>query len=493
MQEGKAVGISISNNFLRVLEIEREKDKVSIDKILEVPLPKENSPKEQKKLSHTIKTTLVKEKFLRRAFISMADSDIVVRTKTVPPIKKEEIFKLIESEIKDYAIFGRSNVSIGFSTTNKEKDKFDIVWAGVKEEKLFKTLKFIRSAGVKTYGVIPNDFALAESVYTLYNEESPVAILNVDAETTRLIISKGKKLLFVYIQDIGTSSLLGDDSSSQSAWTGNILTTLTYATRNVHIAVKEVFLVTQTDGSSKMLELLSSRLPYPIIIPNLLEKLECNREEDYLALQGERGVNFIAALGLALLSLDKKDNPLFCDISKHILREKQSTSIKIIVMIILLAIINGGGYYAYPYVNGMLNKVETNVKNTETKIQQLSKAAEDTNKLKSELANSKKELSLYQVAIKTAENRVITSALLIELRAKQPDGLHVASISVGGSGAIRMSGTGSSYRNVLDFEENLATAKYIKGATILSMSKSGKGSVSFQMTAAVRGVSNGKK
>ena len=493
MQEGKATGISISNNFLRIIEIERRKDKISIDKILEIPLPKESSPLEEKKLSHTIKEKLAKEKFLRRAFISMADSNVVVRTKTVPPIKKEEIFKLIESEIKDYAIFGHSNVSLGFSTTNKEKDKADIVWAGVKEEKLFKTLKFIKRSGIKAYGVIPNDFALAESIYTLYNEEAPVAILNVDAETTKLVISKEKKLLFVYIQDIGTNSLLSNDTSSQSTWIGNILTTITYATRNLHIAIKELFLITQTSGSSEMLELLSSRLPYPIIIPNLLEKLNCNREEDYLILQGEKGVNFMAALGLALLSLDKRGNPLFCDISKHILREKQSTSIKIIITIILLGIINGGGYYAYPYVNGMLNRVKTNVHNTETKIRELSKASENANKLKSELANSKKELGLFQAAIKTAENRVITSALLIELKAKQPEGLHVISVSVSGSGAIHMSGIGSSYRNVLDFEENLATAKYIEGATIISMNKGVGGSISFQMTAMVKGVSNGKK
>jgi Tfp pilus assembly protein PilN/Tfp pilus assembly PilM family ATPase len=483
MQKGKAAGISITKNFIRFVEIRKEEDKIYLDKLLEIPLIEGEQGNtllaKDKNLIKTVKLKIQNTKFLNRAFISVPDSDVVVRTKVVPPVNQGEIFKLIEAEIKDYAIFGHSNVSLGFTVTDKNKDKLNIIWGGIKERTLFDTLKFLRKAKIRVLGVVPADFAIVEYIYSLYEEESPIATIVVDESTTKIIFSQGKKMLSVYVQDIGSSSILKKGSTGKDNWIGSVLSTLTYATENLNISVKKIFLLGQAGGISKMLKILSAHVTYPVVVPDVLEKINCERDEYRLVLQKKEGINFISPLGLALLSLDRKDNPLFCDISKHILRERQSMWIKVTVTLFIFLIVNG----AYLYVNRSLIRIQKNRKDIETKIEQISQLSGNTEKLKEELNVLNDIHSNYTIAINAAKKRVITSLLLTEIKSKVSDGLYITSISVNDKGDMTINGIASSYRSVLNFEENLASAQYMTDATILSMSKKNKGNVFFQMNA----------
>ncbi|MCD6427508.1 MAG: hypothetical protein J7L03_05380, partial [Caldisericaceae bacterium] len=243
----------------------------------------------------------------------------------------------------------------------------------------------------------------------------------------------------------------------------------------------------------KLLPFLTARISYPVIIPDLKTLVGFKNEEDFLRVQKTGGSEFIVPIGLALLCGNGLQDPLFCDISKHILVEKASVRLKIITTVMLLIIVNGVAVYLYPFFSSMLKNLTVNLSNTEKRIEIVSKEAENTEKIKKELSEAKDTLGKYEIVESALKNRVITSMLISELKEKLPQGVEIVNVSIDGSGNISVSGLGKSFKNVLDYEINLSSAKFVEGASIYDMAKSGSGTVIFRMSARVKGVSNEKK
>ncbi len=487
----KYTGISITDEFIRIAEAEIESGNIKSLRLEEIPY--EKSDLKDAKFIKKIRSIVKKRRLYNKAFIALNNSEVIIKDKIVPPVKKNEIFKLIEAEIKDYAIFNHQNVSLGFNVIEKAKDKIKIIWAGTKEETLLSTIKTFRKAGIKSAGIIPSNFALGKFVGTFYENKAPLVIINVDNTKTTLTFMENEKVLYTYIQDLGIKEATSNDINLRNTWLGNILTTITFVSRNRNLSIQKVFVVSQKDSIEPLIQLLSSRLSYPIIPTNLPEDISFKNEEDYLRMQKTGGIEFAKAVGLALLGEKDAKGTLFCDISKHVLVEKKSVGIKITTTIILLALINGVAFYFYPYINNTLMSLQTNISNTKNKIEIASKAAEQTNKLKNELSTLGGTLSQYETVKKDLKNRSITSALLAELKAKLPPGVFINSVSLNEKGDIAISGTGTNYKTVLDYEVNLSSAKYIKNATIHSMSKSSGSAATFSMSAYVKGANNEKK
>ena len=487
----KSTGISITRDFIRITEADIESGSVKALHFFEIPFSEEKL--KDAKFLKNIASIVKKERIYNRAFISLSNKDVIVKDKTVPPIKKEEIFKLIEAEIKDYAIFNHQNVSLGFNVIEKAKDKTKIIWAGTKEETLLNVIKSFKKAGIKTVGVVPSNFAIGKFVSTFYEKESPIVIVNVDsAETTLTFMEKGE-VLYTYNQDLGLNDIKSDDSSLKNNWLGNILTTITFVARNRSLTIQNVFIMSQQDETDMLINLLNTRLSYPITPLKIPENITFKNEEDYLAVQSNGGAKFAEAVGLALFGKNGVKDPLFCDISKHVLIEKKSMRVKITATILLLILINGAAFYFYPFINNTLRNLQQNITDTDKKIEIASRAAQQTEKIKNELSAVNGTLSQYETVKSDLKNRVITSYLLAELKSKLPQGVHINSASVSKDGDISISGTGPSYKAILYYEINLSSAKYVKSATIHSMTKGLKSIVTFNMSAKVKGVSNEKK
>ncbi len=487
----KITGISITNEFIRIAEVKIDGESIKSVRLENVPYSKESfkNPEFIKNLKDLIK----KEKIYTKGFISLDNRNVIVKDKIVPPIRKEEIFKLIEAEIKDYAIFNHQNVSLGFNVIEKAKDKFKIIWAGAKEDILLNTIKTLKKAGFKTVGVIPSNFALAKFIYTFYEVNSPSLIVDIDkTETTLTFISNGK-VLYTYTQDLGIEEATSNEVYTRNNWLGNIVTTVTFIARNRNLSIDKIFLVSQENKVESLVKILGSRLPQQIIPVKLPENINFENEEDYLRMQKSGGMEFSEAVGLTLFAIEGVRDPLFCDISKHILVEKKSIGIKVATTILLLIIINGAALYFYPYINNTLKSLQTNIISTKSKINAVSKFAQQTEAIKNELSELDNSLTAYQTAKKDLEQRAITSALLAEIKAKLPKGVSLTSVSINSNGDINISGSGPSYKAILQYEVNLSDAKYIENASILSMSKNPASNATFNMVANIKGVNHEKK
>jgi Tfp pilus assembly protein PilN len=487
----KSTGISITSNFIRIAEAEVESGSIKALRFFEIPFSEEKL-KDAKFLKH-IANIVKKEKIYNRAFISLSNKDVIVKDKTVPPIKKEEIFKLIEAEIKDYAILNHQNVSLGFNIIEKAKDKTKIIWAGTKEETLLNLIKSFKKAGIKTVGVVPSNFAIGKFVSTFYEKESPIVIVNVDSTETTLTFMEKGKVLFTYSQDLGLNDIESNDPSLKNNWLGNILTTITFVARNRNLTIKNIFIMSQRDENDMLINLLNTRLPYPVTPLKIPETFTFKNEEDYLAVQNDGGAKFAEAVGLALFGKNGEKDPLFCDISKHVLIEKKSMHVKITATVLLLILINGAAFYFYPLINNTLRNLQQNIADTNKKIEIASRAAQQTEELKNELSAINGTLSQYETVKSDLKNRAITSYLLAELKSELPQGVHINSVSVSKDGNVSMSGTGPNYKTILDYEINLSGAKYVESATIHSMAKGLGSIVTFSMSAKVKGVNNEKK
>ncbi len=481
-------GASITEKYLRIAEVGFEGKKISILRLIEFVLPEipEKGFQKDKKFISDIRNEIRKLKIRTSLFVSPDDRNIILKEKVLPPIKKQEIFKLIESEIKDYAIFGHENVSLGFNTIKKEKDKTTIIWAGLKESILMNMLSFVKHLGLRSRAVIPSSFATAKFITEFYGQEKNFVIINVDSSVTTLTFVNGGKVVLNYKHDTGYSDIIGGDLAIRNNWVGNILTTITFVSRNRKIPIEKIFLISQEGKAENLLPFITSRITYPVIIPDLKNLLDFNDEESFLKVQETGGTEFIVPIGLALLQDKGQNDPLFCDISKHILVEKASVRVKLAVTVFLLILVNGLAVYFYPMLSTTLQNLSKNLNDTNKRIELVSKEAEKTEQIKNELVSVREELTAYKTAVNDFQNSVVSSALLAELKSKLPEDVELSAVSVSEGGEISITGVGKGYKNVLDYEINLASAKYVKNASILKMFRTSQNVVMFTMSAKVK-------
>ncbi|MCD6427954.1 MAG: hypothetical protein J7L03_07675, partial [Caldisericaceae bacterium] len=400
----KSTGISVTEKFLRIAEIEASEGNITILRLYEFLLPDISNKREIADFGKTIR----KLKVRFSGCISPNDKDTILKDKTLPPVRKQEIFKLIESEIKDYAIFNHENVSLGFNVIDKAQDKVTIIWAGLKESSLINLLRFFKHIGIKRRAVIPSNFAIARFIGQFYETSENFVIMNIDDSVTSLTFVKDGKVVLNYKHDLGFRDVVNGTEETKNNWVGNVLTTITFVSRNRKIPIDKIFLVSQQGSPEKLLPFLTARISYPVIIPDLKSLVGFKNEEDFLRVQKTGGSEFIVPIGLALLCGNGLQDPLFCDISKHILVEKASVRLKIITTIILLIIVNGIAVYLYPFFSSILKNLSTNLSNTEKRIEIVSKEAENTEKIKKELSEAKDTLGKYEIVESALKNRVIT-------------------------------------------------------------------------------------
>ncbi len=482
----RGAGISFSEDLLRIADIAIGEESVKILHLDEFSLPKTvfSERKNLHKTAVEIKKILKKTHIAHKAYVSPADRDVTLKDKTLPPVRKREIFKLIESEIKDYAIFGHENVSLGFNVVSEEKDKIKILWAGLKESILMKILSFVKQMGISPVAVIPSSFAIAKFILRFYpNLSNAFVIINVDNAVTSITFVKDGKVILNYKHDVGLVDIQNENPTNINSWAGNILTTVTFVTRNKKLDLGEIFLVSQDGKPQRLLPFLTRRVSNPVIIPDLKMLVDFENEEDFLRIQKTGGSEFVVPLGLALLEASDSKDPLFCDISKHILVEKVSAKLKVMIISILLIIINGLALYLYPVLSSTLSRLKSNLAYTNTRIKIAEEEAKNTEKIKNELSALREELSKYDSIYKQLQNRIISSQLLDEIKKDLPDGVSVSSVLVDDNGKISISGYGKSYEDILQYEVNLASARFLRNASISEMAKNSSGIILFRMSA----------
>ncbi|BAL81441.1 pilus assembly protein PilM [Caldisericum exile] len=479
----KLLGVSISENAIRCALVERGEE-ITIKSLFEISFDDFNNVSQNKEVIDSLKAFLRKNRYDSCA-ISLPASAVLTRLKTVPKLPQEKIVKLIQTEIRDYAIFEGENVSLGFAELEKTEEGVEVIWAATKESTLLSTLNFLHKVGIKTRRITIPQLAIAEFIDELYKDDS-YAVVNVDRATTTLTVSKGKRIIFNYTQDVGFQAFKENDVSLKGTWVGNIVSSLNYVSRNLNIAIKKIYLVINNSESFDMLPYLTGRVPIPVLLLTLPENVSFEDESDFIKYQKTGGNEFVVAVGLALSSLIKRGEAYYLSLTEHFLREKLSERLKVLTMVLVLVVVNGAFALAYPYLSGSLKSTTEKLNSVKKSISEISKPVLDVNKLQLELQAVNGTLN----SLKNLEVSIYTlpkySLVLKELQSLSPQGVSLIELALKEDGSVSLRGTSNTFKNVFNFEENLSGAKYLKNATVLEIIKDKEGSNIFSMEMQMR-------
>jgi len=490
MDRKKSAGVSITENYIRLVELEFDGKSIGINRVEEIRLPgglpDDLRSAEAKELVESIRKMFHLNSFKGRIFVTVSDRKVAVREKVIPPLKARDIFKVIETEVKDYAVFEHQNVSLGFTIVDRDAEKYKIIWAGVKEETVLRILRLLRLAGGKTSAIIPSNFAVSKTIHSIYGEEVPIAIINIDATMTTLTFIEKGRVIYTYAQDTGSEDLSSEDDLTRNVWIGNILAAFSHFTRTTSKEIKKAYLVFQEKGGDKLRRFIEQKLTCPAIIPDI-SGLFSNAEGEINPQAIEHGTEYLQAAGAALFATSDRQDPLFCDVSRHVLVERASSKVKALTVAVILFVVNGAIFSVLPFVNRTNTKLRQSIENIDRKIAEISETSKDAENLTNNIQQLQDSIKAYRNARTSTTRGTLKSDLLAELKARLPTSVYISSVSIGSSGEIAVAGKAANYRSVMDYEESLAFSEYIQQASVVSMSKNAEGTVTFSIVARAKG------
>jgi len=479
------LGVSLNESSLRCALVEEGEEGISISSLFEIEYENFENAIKDVNVIKALREFVRKSRY-NKCVVSLPSSKVLTRIKTVPKIPESKIVKLIQTEIRDYAIFEKENVSLGFSILEDRGDEVDIIWAGIKEPVLVSVLQFLKASRIKASTITIPQLALVEFVNTLYSENDAYAVLNVDKESTTLTVSKGKRIVFNYTQDLGYDCFEKGDLSLKGTWVGNIVSTLSYVSRNLNTPVKEVFVSVNNPDSFDILPFLSQRIPSPALLLTIPESVGFSDESVFLKIQKTGGNEYAVPIGLALLSKLKKGEVNYLSITEHFLREKVSERLKVLTTVLVLVAVNGGAILVYPFLRDSINSTNAQLSNVLKSISEISKPAEDATKLGQDLQNLKGALSKIKEVESSINVNPPYSIVLKEFKSLSPGGVYIIEIALKDDSSISLRGNSNTMRNVFNFEENLSKATYIYNATVLSVYGGKTNEFTFEMQANMR-------
>ena len=473
-------GASIVDRSIRIAKIEKQEGKYKIIDLNEMPLERNIFEEDVKPKPKTLSNFFKKLFLATNALVSIPDKYVTVMLKDFPPLRKADIFKIIEQEIKDYKVFSQGNVALGLSIIDKNKEKNRVLWAGTSENNALRVVKFFRNISIRVKGILPNDLAIVEAMNEIFNINK-AAILSVDYDTTKLIVFEGKSIRSSFRQDTGSKNIL-KDGPALSDWIANIVASISFATAEGGVGINEIFVAAHNkEITDKVLKILRKRLSLDFKDLSFSEQANLEKGE-YTSLDL---VNYIKPIGLALLSIDNKNNPLYCDISKHIFYERYSSKVKIATALSIFFIFNLLFIILYLYSGRSIRSIDNSLSLTGERYNEVIKISALYDETVKKIDNLKTDTDYYTSAITEAEKNKSAYELLYNLKNSTPDGVIIVSLSSSIPGEVVISGRAKVFSSVFQYEENLSKLSVIENPTVNFVNKNAN-EINFQIKANVR-------
>lgn len=479
------LGITLNETAMRCAIIENTENNFTIKSLKEFIYTNFEEALTDQALINSVRSFIKNFRYVSCA-VSIPQNVAFTRIKNVPKLSNDKVFKLIQAEIKDYAIFKKENVALGFIKVDENTDSQNVLWAGIKESILLKILNFLRQCKIKANIITIPQIGIVFGISEFYKETDPYAVINIDKDSTTLTAVQGKKILYHYIQDIGYEAFEKDDISSKNIFIGNIVSTLNFITRNQNIFIKKIFLIAHTDIAPQIASTLSNRLPLVPIILSIPESIEITNEEDYLEIQKNQGNKYFVSVALAVLS-QLKEKDLSLKINEYYVRERVSENLKVFATVLTLILINGGAVIAYPILKTNLTEVENKIKSVSKSISEISVPSLDVKKLQSDLQALKDKTTKLQLLENSLNDKVKFSTVLDELAVRLPYSTTIEALVIKEDNTIFLRGSTNSCKSAFDYEENLSHSNIVESQTVLRVTNDKTQNVTFEMEMKIRG------
>lgn len=200
MATGKLLlGLDIGSSGIKICQLKKtgnsytvltvDSAEFSSDAIVEGTIIKEDVVKDT--IRDLIRRNKIKQK---QCVIAIPGTNVLVKQIRMPPVSEEELEKNIRWEVEHHVPYDINSVTYDtvILNHNKEQKKMDVLLVAAKKEAVNQYISVVKSAGLEVKIVDTVSFALhnmADAVYQSEMKNQIVAVINIGAATTTIMIS----------------------------------------------------------------------------------------------------------------------------------------------------------------------------------------------------------------------------------------------------------------------------------------------------------------
>lgn len=215
----KLIGLDIGANSVKLAELIVSPRKVTLEGFSMVPSPQDvvqNSGviEGSELVSSAVKQALSELKTKRKLVASgLWGSSVVVKRISVPRVEEGLISEQIRWEAEQYIPYDIKEVNLDYKILNAvgglgdnfDGENMDILLVAAKQEAVFGVAEVIEMSGLNCAMVDIEGFALANCFERNYGEDSNelIALFNIGAVVTNVVILQGKEIIFCRDVPIG--------------------------------------------------------------------------------------------------------------------------------------------------------------------------------------------------------------------------------------------------------------------------------------------------
>ncbi|MFC1808440.1 pilus assembly protein PilM [Candidatus Omnitrophota bacterium] len=222
----KVVGLEISEENIRVVELERGSRTDLLRIMAAIPTPEgamqQGRIMDIEKISRAIRKLFSSAKIsTKNVVLSLSGKGVAVQQITLPSMPKSEMKEIIRSELEKYIVLRSDGFIFDYqplSEYNKKGyKKTRVFFTGISNHLINSYFDCIKKAGLILIGVDIAPLSIATSLYSDLKEDESTAMVFIDTKKTYITILKHGWFCLFHTIDIGTAQLAVASPRSQDA------------------------------------------------------------------------------------------------------------------------------------------------------------------------------------------------------------------------------------------------------------------------------------
>jgi len=192
------IGLDIGSHSIKMVKLSIDKN---IYRLAGIGSIKPQSSSEQGIVDSIRELTKQLKVTTKDVTISVSGAQVIVRFITIPKMKEADIRGALHFEAEKYIPFNINDVIIEYQVlkTSEQGRKLDLVLACAKKDYIMKHIAFAEKADLSVEAVDVDGFALSNAFFKNSKEQNragAVALVNIGATTTNIVIMDGEILSF---------------------------------------------------------------------------------------------------------------------------------------------------------------------------------------------------------------------------------------------------------------------------------------------------------
>ncbi|NOZ12888.1 MAG: type IV pilus assembly protein PilM [Acidobacteria bacterium] len=210
------IGLEIGNGAVRIVQLRTGTDRPEVLQATMEPIPLSGDNEPASKQSLAALKEVVKRTGLRKktAAVALEPAILTTRDIQIPRVPDEELFSVVEWEIRQLIDFNKETHNLDFIIHNRDdsspSNKYQVMVVVSKKSDLMETVKLVENAGLRVgrLGVPADALCSLASIHPDVQQEMESAIVNIGFRDSSVTVIQNGKLRFTRQLDFSMNSLI---------------------------------------------------------------------------------------------------------------------------------------------------------------------------------------------------------------------------------------------------------------------------------------------